>query len=79
MKQVKVLRHDRGEAYLQETINDWIIEQHLIGKDVDVDRIHVLNNGTMIIFYDETDSKNIDEIVAKYKERKKEENYFKSK
>jgi hypothetical protein len=79
VNQVKVLRNDRGEAYLQDTINDWLIEQHLAGRDIDVKDIHIPSGGAILVFYNESRPEKIDEIIQTYRERKEKENYFKSK
>jgi hypothetical protein len=78
MKQIKVLRHERGEIFLQETVNDWLLEQHLTGKDIDLRNIHV-SSSSIIVIYDENDPQKIEEIRTSYKERREKDNYFRSK
>jgi hypothetical protein len=80
MKQIKVLRNDKGEPFLQDVVNDWLIEQHLIGRDIDISDIHVPSNGgAIIVLYDESKTEKIDEIIKRYRDRKEMDNYFKSK
>lgn len=68
MRQIALLDHSKGTAFIRDIIDDWIVEADDKGWEI-ID-IFIPSGGLIAIVYEVTDKDEIEEIKRKVKERK---------